>query len=183
MSGKTAQKKPLTSYRHAESVWRDAPPERGTDGRAPSRSRFDAQSVVVQDPTHYETFTLYENVFLGEPHQRYEEKAIERALAFSGLSALENKLLGKYVGNGSLRRPVAKLAIARAAYRNRDLIVLDEPTSNLDPLAKRKFLRNTIPGERYKTVIYVTHRISVAKLADRIIVFKNGEDRRGWQLR
>ena len=47
-------------------------------------SRFDAQSVVVQDPTHYETFTLYENVFLGETHQRYEEKAIERALAFPG---------------------------------------------------------------------------------------------------
>ena len=37
-------------------------------------SRFDAQSVVVQDPTHYETFTLYENVFLGETHRPYEEK-------------------------------------------------------------------------------------------------------------
>ncbi|MFQ9393819.1 MAG: ATP-binding cassette domain-containing protein [Lachnospiraceae bacterium] len=72
-------------------------------------SRFDAQSVVVQDPTHYETFTLYENVFLGETHQRCEEKAIERALAFSGLSALENKLLGKYVGGTDLSgRPVAE---------------------------------------------------------------------------
>ena len=126
-------------------------------------SRFDAQSVVVQDPTHYETFTLYENVFLGETHQRYEEKAIERALAFSGLSALENKLLGKYVGGTDLSGGQwQKLAIARAAYRNRDLIVLDEPTSN-NSLAKDK------------TVIYVTHRISVARLADRIIVFKNGK--------
>ena len=77
-------------------------------------SRFDAQSVVVQDPTHYETFTLYENVFLGETHQRYEEKAIERALAFSGLSALENKLLGKYVGGTDLSGGQwQKLAIAR----------------------------------------------------------------------
>lgn len=139
-------------------------------------SRFDAQSVVVQDPTHYETFTLYENVFLGETHQRYEEKAIERALAFSGLSALENKLLGKYVGGTDLSGGQwQKLAIARAAYRNRDLIVLDEPTSNLDPLAETEIFEKYNSLAKDKTVIYVTHRISVAKLADRIIVFKNGK--------
>ena len=139
-------------------------------------SRFDAQSVVVQDPTHYETFTLYENVFLGETHQRYEEKAIERALAFSGLSALENKLLGKYVGGTDLSGGQwQKLAIARAAYRNRDLIVLDEPTSNLDPLAETEIFEKYNSLAKDKTVIYVTHRISVARLADRIIVFKNGK--------
>lgn len=132
--------------------------------------------MVVQDPTHYETFTLYENVFLGETHQRYEEKAIERALAFSGLSALENKLLGKYVGGTDLSGGQwQKLAIARAAYRNRDLIVLDEPTSNLDPLAETEIFEKYNSLAKDKTVIYVTHRISVARLAERIIVFKNGK--------
>ena len=78
--------------------------------------------------------------------------------------------------NGSLRRPAwQKLAIARAAYRNRDLIVLDEPTSNLDPLAETEIFKKYNSLAKDKTVIYVTHRISVAKLADRIIVFKNGK--------
>ncbi len=139
-------------------------------------SHFDAQSVVVQDPTHYETFTLYENVFLGETHRPYEEKTVQKALAFSGLASLENRLLGKYVGGTDLSGGQwQKLAIARAAYRNRDLIVLDEPTSNLDPLAETEIFKKYNSLAKDKTVIYVTHRISVAKLADRIIVFKNGK--------
>lgn len=139
-------------------------------------SHFDAQSVVVQDPTHYETFTLYENVFLGETHRPYEEKTVQKALAFSGLASLENRLLGKYVGGTDLSGGQwQKLAIARAAYRNRDLIVLDEPTSNLDPLAETEIFEKYNSLAEDKTVIYVTHRISVAKLADRIIVFKNGK--------
>lgn len=70
-----------------------------------------------------------------------------------------------------------KLAIARAAYRNRDFIVLDEPTSNLDPLAETEVFKKYITLAKDKTVIFVTHRISVAALADRIVVFKGGKIR------
>lgn len=70
-----------------------------------------------------------------------------------------------------------KLAIARAAYRNRDFIILDEPTSNLDPLAETEVFKKYIALAEDKTVIFVTHRISVAALADRIVVFKGGKVR------
>ncbi|MCL1987771.1 MAG: ATP-binding cassette domain-containing protein, partial [Firmicutes bacterium] len=67
-----------------------------------------------------------------------------------------------------------KIAIARAYYRNRDFIILDEPTSNLDPLAETEVFQQYMDMSAGKTVITVTHRISVASLADRVVVFKDG---------
>jgi len=52
---------------------------------------------------------------------------------------------------------------------------LDEPTSNLDPLAEAEIFKKYISLAENKTVIFVTHRISVASLADRIIVFADGK--------
>lgn len=54
-------------------------------------------------------------------------------------------------------------------------MVLDEPTSNLDPLAETEIFKKFIEMTEGKTIIMVTHRISVASLVDRIVVFKNGE--------
>ncbi len=68
-----------------------------------------------------------------------------------------------------------KIAIARAYYRNCDFIVLDEPTSNLDPIAEADVCKKFLALNEGKTVIMVAHRISMASLADRIVVFKDGE--------
>lgn len=64
--------------------------------------------------------------------------------------------------------------MARGWYRDRPFITLDEPTSNLDPLAEADVFRRYIELSRDRTVIMVTHGISIASLCDRIIVFKNG---------
>jgi ATP-binding cassette subfamily B protein len=86
-------------------------------------------------------------------------------------------LLGKDIGGTDLSGGQwQKLAVARAVYRNRDLIILDEPTSNLDPLAETDIFKKYIALSADKTVIFVTHRISVAALADRIIVFAGGKE-------
>ena len=88
------------------------------------------------------------------------------------------------VGLGPLKlRPVNELSggeaqkvmLARAFVQQPRLLLLDEPTSNLDPLAETEIFKKYNSLAKDKTVIYVTHRISVAKLADRIIVFKNGK--------
>ena len=97
----------------------------------------------------------------------------------AGIAGLEDKdresLLGKDVGGVDLSGGEwQKLSIARNVYRDRDFIVLDEPTSNLDPLAETEIFRKYLELSGDKTVIYVTHRISAASLADRIIVFENG---------
>ena len=84
-------------------------------------------------------------------------------------------MLGKDVGGTDLSGGQwQKLAIARAMYRDRDFIILDEPTSNLDPLAETEVFQKYISLAQDRTVLFVTHRISVASLAGRIVVFKDG---------
>ena len=139
-------------------------------------SRYDAASAVVQDPSRYETFTIGDNVFLGDSARPRDESAIDAAIAFSGFDGADKDApLGKDTGGTELSGGQwQKLAIARAAYRNRGFIVLDEPTSNLDPLAEAEIFKKYIDLAEDKTVIFVTHRVSAASLADRIVVFKGG---------
>lgn len=68
-----------------------------------------------------------------------------------------------------------KLCIARAAFKNSDLYILDEPTSAMDPLAEAnlyKNLNNIISGN---AVIYISHRLSSTKFCDKIIVLDEGK--------
>lgn len=138
--------------------------------------RFGMQSTVSQSPARYTTFTVRENVFLGDTLQPENGQKIDQALAFAGLEELpKDTLLGKDVGGTDLSGGQwQKLAIARAMYRDRDFIILDEPTSNLDPLAETEVFQKYIGLAQDKTVLFVTHRISVASLAGRIVVFKDG---------
>ena len=68
-----------------------------------------------------------------------------------------------------------KLAIARAVYKNSPIVILDEPTAALDPVAEYEVYRHfdQLVGE--KTAIYVSHRLSSCRFADKIAVFDQGE--------
>jgi len=140
-------------------------------------NRFSVTSTVSQAPVKYHTFTIQENVFLGNTSSELIESEIDEALDFAGLTDIDkNMLLGKDIGGTDLSGGQwQKLALAKARYRNRNMIILDEPTSNLDPIAETEVFKKYISLASDKTVIFVTHRISVAALANRIIVFKDGK--------
>jgi ATP-binding cassette subfamily B protein len=139
--------------------------------------RYNSSACVFQEPARFDTFTIADNVFLGDVNKERDENAIDTALHFAGYEGADkNTLLGKDIGGTDLSGGQwQKIAIARAYYRNRDFIILDEPTSNLDPLAEAEVFKKYIAITEGRTVIMVTHRISVASLADRIVVFKDGE--------
>ena len=68
-----------------------------------------------------------------------------------------------------------KIAIARAFYKNADLIILDEPSSALDPDAEYNLNLAISNYAKEKTVIFISHRLSTTRHADRIYMFDNGE--------
>ncbi|MBR6766012.1 MAG: ATP-binding cassette domain-containing protein, partial [Clostridia bacterium] len=67
-----------------------------------------------------------------------------------------------------------KLAVARAFYSDADILILDEPTASLDALAEQEIFRQFDKLRSGKTTLFVSHRLSSAVDADRIVVIKEG---------
>ena len=68
-----------------------------------------------------------------------------------------------------------KLAIGRCLYQNPDLIILDEPTASLDPLAEAKIYENFNQMTKGKTAIFISHRMSSSRFTDKILVLDEGK--------
>jgi ATP-binding cassette, subfamily B, bacterial len=67
-----------------------------------------------------------------------------------------------------------RVAIARGLYRQYDTIILDEPTAAIDPIEEDRVYRMFLDAARGKTAIIVTHRLGLARIADRILVMERG---------
>ena len=59
-------------------------------------------------------------------------------------------------------------------YKNAEVGILDEPTASLDPIAEQEIFKNYLSKEKFKTAMFVSHRLSIARLCDQIIVLQNG---------
>lgn len=140
-------------------------------------------AAVFQD---YRIFagTIAENVVGGE-YTGGNDRNIIKALEKSAFSEKLNKL--KNGINTMLTREFSddgtelsggekqKIAIARAFYKNADLIILDEPSSALDPNAEYELNKAITEYAKEKTVIFISHRLSTTRHADKIYMFGNGE--------
>lgn len=79
------------------------------------------------------------------------------------------------IGNDLSGGQWQKLAISRALYRDKArIMILDEPTSALDPMAEAELYRNFTELTNNRTVILISHRLGIAPLVDRILVFDKG---------
>ena len=68
-----------------------------------------------------------------------------------------------------------KLAVARAFYSQSDILILDEPTASLDPLAEQEIFNQFDKLREGKTTIFVSHRLSSATIASKIVVLEYGK--------
>lgn len=68
-----------------------------------------------------------------------------------------------------------KLALARALYKDAPIVVLDEPTAALDPIAENKIYSRFNTFVQGKTAIYISHRLSSCAFCDKIAVFNNAK--------
>ena len=162
----------------------------GVDLRQASEAtRFQRLSAVFQQYQRYR-MTLFENVRVAESPAQ-DEASAEAAQRERASEALEQA--GYYERRG--RRAGAELdvmlsrefggvdlsggewqrvAIARGLYRPHDTIILDEPTAAIDPLEEDRVYRMFLDSARGKTAIIVTHRLGLARIADRILVMDGG---------
>ncbi len=134
-------------------------------------------AVVFQDFKLF-AFSLRENIAFGE---QADDAELERVLKLAGLwddveklpNGLDTMLYKSFDENGTdlSGGQRQKAAIARALYRNAPVVILDEPTAALDPVAEYEIYRqfNTLVGG--KTAVYISHRLSSCKFCDRIVVF------------
>ena len=68
-----------------------------------------------------------------------------------------------------------KLAVARVFYKDAGLIIMDEPSSALDPLAEYQLNQAILKMAEHRTIIFISHRLSTTRFADRIILMENGK--------
>jgi ATP-binding cassette, subfamily B, bacterial len=140
-------------------------------------------TVIFQDFMKYE-FTANENVHISNIHQDIDKAAIVNAAEKTTADVFIKELplgfdskLGKEFENGAELSggQWQKVALARAFYKNADIIILDEPTSAIDPIAEYDIFMQFKEMARDKILILITHRLYNLKMADNIFVFNNGQ--------
>lgn len=134
-------------------------------------------AVVFQDFTLF-AFSLKDNIAF---HDDAKDEDINRVLELSGFyedvknlpEGLDTILYKSFDEHGTELSggQQQKTAIARALYKSAPIVILDEPTAALDPVAEYDIYRrfDTLVGNR--TAIYISHRLSSCKFCDKIAVF------------
>ena len=139
-------------------------------------------SVIFQDYAKYH-FTAQENIWLGNIDLPPQSHSIIQAAHRSGADDVIKKLpkgydtiLGKLFDRGEELSigQWQKVALARAFLRDSQLIVLDEPTSAMDPKAEYEVFEKFRQLIKNQSAILISHRLSTVKMADRIYVMDNG---------
>lgn len=135
-------------------------------------------AVLFQDFVKYE-LKLRENVGFGDitriDHDKELKQAMERAQV-NFIEDLDTQLGLWFVDGVQLSGGQwQKVAIARAFFRDASVYILDEPSSALDPISEKEVIDMFISMTKDKIGIFISHRLSTAKLADKIVVMNDGE--------
>lgn len=148
-----------------------------------SGSAYKNASCVFQDFQRYQ-LSLRDNVAISDfaKLSASSDDEIQDALAAAGFRADDQQmtqgldtLISKEFGGTDLSRGEwQRLSIARAYYRSHQLIVLDEPTAAIDPFEEDRIYRDFMRLKKNHTAVIITHRLGAVRLADRVLVLKEG---------
>ncbi|CCY66475.1 putative uncharacterized protein [Clostridium sp. CAG:678] len=138
-------------------------------------------SVVFQDFKIFST-TLSQNISAGEEYDCDKlYKVLDEANIKDRMLKMEykeNTYLYKELDKAGVEisgGEAQKLALARALYKDAPIVILDEPTAALDPIAENEIYSRINSFVENKTTIYISHRLSSCVFCDRIAVFDKAE--------
>lgn len=140
-------------------------------------------TILFQSPVHYNA-TVGENIALGNVALVAESEKIKKAAEAAGADEIIEKfprgyeqMLGHLFAEGSELSggEWQRMALARAIFREASIVLLDEPTSQMDPWAEADWLKRFLKKSQGKTVIIITHRFTTAMRADFIHVMRDGK--------
>lgn len=134
----------------------------------------------------YQVFamTVAENVLMRRPEGETDYRKVEDCLRRAGVyekvvglpHGMDTILTKEFAEDGAVLSggELQKVAVARAFAKEYQIAIFDEPSSALDPVAEYRLYENILRGCADKTVLFISHRLSTAALADRIYLFENG---------
>jgi len=139
--------------------------------------------VILQDFQIY-ALSVAENIAL-QKRELINRNNVINSIHLSGLSkkilesgiGIDSQMLKILDKNGIIlsQGENQRLAFARALYRDKQIIIMDEPTASLDPYAEKEMYSNLNKILDNKTVIFISHRLASTKFCDRIIFLENGQ--------
>ncbi len=139
--------------------------------------------IIFQDFGKY-AFTVSENIAFGDVSREVTEEEIKNAATQSNAAEFISNLpdgyntpLMRHFEENGIELSIGqwqKLAIARAFYSDNDILILDEPTASLDPIAEQEIFNQFDKLRANKTTIFVSHRLSSATIASKIVVLEAG---------
>jgi ATP-binding cassette subfamily B protein len=139
--------------------------------------------ALFQDFNRYDSLSVRDNIALGRPEARATLEEVKAAAAEAGSDAFieeypqaYNQILNRSYQDGI--EPSGgqwqRIALARAFYRNADILILDEPTSAIDAKGEFEIFEQIAASQRDKSTIIISHRFSTVRNADTIIVLEDG---------
>lgn len=180
-AGKTTLVKLMCGFYHpteGEILLNDIP-----IGQFNREEYYSLVSVLFQDSTML-ALSLDENL-TGQNAGEIDREQLARALKLSNFESVYEKLPDK--GATPLVREInqsaadfsggekQRLLFARTLYLNTPLVILDEPTAALDPIAENELYLNYGKSMENKTSVYISHRLSSTRFCDRILLLEHGE--------
>lgn len=156
----------------------------GTDYRLYDPADYRTCIAAVFQDYHCYAYTVAENILMRTPVQPEDERLVidvlKKVRLYQKVSALpkgiHSMLTKEFDSDGILFSggELQKLTIARALAKNAPILVLDEPSSALDPLAEAELQSVLREVCRNKLVIIISHRLSMTKEADHILLLEQG---------
>lgn len=148
-----------------------------------TKALYSIYGIIFQDFGKY-AVSVKENIAFSDIENPIDDERVQKAASESDaadfISSLPNgydTALMRFFEEKGIELSIGqwqKLSVARAFYSNSDILILDEPTASLDALAEQEIYDQFDSLRKDKTTVFVSHRLSSATTADKILVLENG---------